>query len=113
MAVRALAADDVWTAGVAELAAETQPRGLILHWDGKRWQSYTLPAGAGKLDAIAFSAAGDGWIAGQDLLHWNGSDWGAAWSPTDGVIVTLARSESGGLLAVTETGAVLRLASGG
>jgi hypothetical protein len=112
LAVQALGADDVWAAGVSETADETLPGGLALHWNGKTWTSYPLPAGVGRLDAIHFSTAGEGWMAGQSLLHWNGTAWGTAYSPVDAVIVTLAESESGALWAVTETGAVMKLAPG-
>jgi hypothetical protein len=110
LAVHATAADDAWAAGVADWADEIQPHGVILHWDGTRWQEVPAAESVGRMDAIAFTADGDGWMAGQNLLHWDGSAWGTAWSPVDAVIVALADSQSGGLLGVTETGAVLRLA---
>jgi hypothetical protein len=54
----------------------------------------------------------DGWMAGNGLLHWNGSEWGTVPSPVQGVIIALSRTSDGTLWAVTDTGSVLKLEVG-
>jgi hypothetical protein len=73
-------ADDVWAVG------DSSPDwfgdgGLILHWNGVRWQQ--MPnAGASHLYGVWGSSADDVWAVGEsgDLVHWDGR----AWSPLAG-----------------------------
>jgi hypothetical protein len=112
LAVHMVGKHDVWAAGVEEQVGDEPARSLVLHYNGWGWQNAPLPAGVSWLDSIRFLSLNEGWMAGEGLLHWNGTSWGAAGSPVESVIVTLARTESGALWAVTDTGAVLKLTAG-
>jgi hypothetical protein len=112
LAVRMLTRNDVWAAGVGEKVGDEPARSLVLHYNGWGWNSVPLPAGPSWLDSIRFTSLNDGWMAGDGLLHWNGTSWGAAASPVESVIVTLTQTESGALRAVTDTGTVLELTAG-
>ena len=109
LAIGGVAADNLWAAGIAENAASSSNPGTILHWDGSDWIGYPFPHGVAWMDSIYMLAPDDGWMAGNGLLHWNGSVWGTVVSPVQGVIVTLARIPDGTLWAATNTGSVLRL----
>jgi len=113
LAIDGIAADDIWAAGVAENSDTASNPGLIFHWDGQTWTPYPVPAGAVWMDSVFAGSATDGWMAGDGLLHWTGSQWQAVASPVEGVIVKLARSPDGTLWAVTDTGAVLKLEGSG
>lgn len=63
--------------------------GIILHWDGARWQPVASPT-TRSLDGVDMVSARDGWIVGGDssvyggqgiILHWGGDAWQEAPMP--------------------------------
>jgi hypothetical protein len=109
LAVHGVAADDIWAAGIADNLPTSVNPGVILHWDGAVWTSYAFPPGAAWMDSIHMISKDDGWMAGNGLLHWNGTEWQTVPSPVRGVIISLAQTPDGTLWAVSDTGTVLKL----
>jgi hypothetical protein len=92
LSVAALSPNDVWVGGSEP--AKKIPRYLELHWNGRRWSSYSQPSspddqGAPEVVAIGASSGRDVWAAGDVegpdgdslgyaatvLLHWNETGW--------------------------------------
>jgi hypothetical protein len=74
----ALSDNDVWAVGYANPGG----LGLILHWDGASWQSWTSPTGTAHLTLWSLSASSptDVWAVGNAengpaILHFDGSTW--------------------------------------
>jgi hypothetical protein len=105
--VAALSPTDVWVGGVK---SQTQaPRYLELHWDGKRWSSYSQTlspddTGDPMIEAMGASGSRDVWAVGDDngadgngpgwaatvLLHWSGAGWRKIATPQDRFVISLA-----------------------
>jgi DNA-binding beta-propeller fold protein YncE len=98
MAVSAVAANNVWAVGSV---TGQSARPVVVHWNGRRWQTATLPAlgQAGTLVAVAARTANDVWAGGgfDDAtgagwalaLHYNGHVWTQVASPLGADIRTL------------------------
>lgn len=76
-AIWGFGAADVWAVG-----ADSEQRGVVLHWDGTRWRSVALGLGdVGGLYGLWGRASDDIWIGEfppgglPSTLHWNGSVW--------------------------------------
>jgi hypothetical protein len=98
--VAALSPSDVWAVG-DEGQSPPQSRFLEVHWDGRRWSSYSQPSPNGgygadpgpELVGLAAPAANDVWAAGDAensggpawpdtvLFHWTGTSWRKALTP--------------------------------
>lgn len=81
-AVSALDSDNVWAVG------NNDKRELIIHWDGKHWNTADIPnAGSTTYALMSIKAVADDnvWVTGRSvinsyewhtlILHWNGIDW--------------------------------------
>ncbi len=89
-AVRALAANDVWAVGSSLDPATHRRKAMVLHWDGRRWSTVSVPAGVARnvltsglaaLDPLSATSAlavvrhkvhG---IESDEILRWNGRVW--------------------------------------
>ncbi len=98
-----VSADDAWLLGSTLDVSQNILGSFVDHWNGRRWQSVTLPAalhlGSGTtLTAIGAHGPGDVWIAGTTpvgspsslrtkivLLHWNGRSWQRLAQPASGL----------------------------
>jgi hypothetical protein len=109
LTVRGVSANDVWAAGIRTAGGSSPYPGAIMHFDGSVWSDIGAPASANWLDAMWFASSTEGWLAGDDILHWNGVFWGTVLAPIDNRIVAISRTPQGFLLAVTDNGVVLRL----
>jgi hypothetical protein len=93
--------DDLWAVGYTLSADQSQESLLIEHFNGTQWATVPFPSQDSVCDpglsdcfldatAVAASAPGDAWLAGnvaqpndtQHLLaHWNGTSWTLATAP--------------------------------
>jgi hypothetical protein len=93
-AVAALAPNNVWAAGKAEFADQTNHT-LLEHFDGSGWQLVNGPtATASAFNGISALGAGDVWAvgaAGGNTLaaHYDGSRWSTVPTPNANLINTL------------------------
>jgi hypothetical protein len=109
-AVSARTGTDAWAVGFfANPADDTGRDGLAEHWNGQRWQRFTVPSTLRfdeKLLAVGGSGANDVWAVGSTNMisfastsplieHWNGTSWtrvpapaatGGSKSHLDGVV---------------------------
>ncbi|MFL6077888.1 MAG: hypothetical protein ACJ73S_31375 [Mycobacteriales bacterium] len=92
-AMAAAGATDVWSVGsyLNDQGGEIHAKGLVDHYDGRRWQAMEVPAADGyQLTAVAAPGNGTAWVlaawnlglaplpSGQptaQLLHWDGHAW--------------------------------------
>ncbi len=107
LALAALSATDLWVAGSEP--EKNIPRYLEMHWNGKRWSSYSQPSaaddlGAPEVVAIGVTSGRDIWAAGDVegpdgdgegyaatvLLHWNGTGWRSVATPQNRFVSSLA-----------------------
>lgn len=78
------APNDLWAVGeIFDISTPSRHRGLVLHWDGARWNHAPVPAGPG-LRAVWGAGANDVWAVGGVVLHWDG----LAWARVEGVAGT-------------------------
>jgi hypothetical protein len=121
LGVDAISAVNVWAAGdVSDSAGEHT---LIVRWNGTAWTRAPSPnpGGRGVVDSlrdVAATSAANAWAAGyisngasnQSLiLHWNGTAWTRAASPSPGAggnLVGIAASSPANTWAVGQFGAV-------
>jgi len=56
----------------------------IWHYNGSSWLKDLKPSGIGKLNAIFFSSATDGWAVGENgtVIRYNGGSWAKVTSPS-------------------------------
>jgi hypothetical protein len=97
--VRCASAADCWAAGSAGLILPDSEilRNELLHWNGRKWTTVTVPNPAGtaandinSINALSCTSAADCWAAGSagrlntkaepghrvnQILHWNGTKW--------------------------------------
>lgn len=76
---------NVWAAGNSCSAGCKSFRGLIMHWNGSKWQQTSLPAGVSDIFTVKALSQKDAWALGQSvsaqnaaatvMLRWNGSRW--------------------------------------
>ena len=74
---------DAWAVGASAGPGGSYDQPLVLHWNGTRWRSVTVPGLSGfYLSAVAASSASDVWVfaASADggspkAVRWNGSHW--------------------------------------
>ncbi len=87
-AIDAVAADDVWAAGLWSDQGRYLRHGLVVHWDGSTWRQVSIPFVDGEvhLDGISAAGPGDVWVVGEVCpgpcsglahssavtLHWDG-----------------------------------------
>lgn len=93
-------ANDVWFAGEA---------GLILHWDGKRWSSYSCPRMTANLNGI-FGTSVDNVIAvgdGGSMVRWDGMRWSTLPSLTAKALHAVWGTKADNIWAGGETGTML------
>lgn len=64
-AVDMISVTDGWAVG---------DEGVILHWDGARWEQVASGTAAA-LNSVAMVSADDGWAVGDVILHWDGHTW--------------------------------------
>jgi hypothetical protein len=107
LSVAALSPNDLWVGGSE--TAKKIPRYLELHWNGKRWSSYSQPSSPDEWEppevvAIGASSSRDVWAAGHEegpngdgagyyanvLLHWNGTGWRSVATPQNRYVSSLA-----------------------
>lgn len=91
--VFARAPDDVWAVGANWIASpgSVPSDGLLLHFDGRGWDS--LNEGPGALQAVWGRSADDVWAGGdQRLLHFDGAGWSEVW--TGGTAAAIAGGSS-------------------
>jgi hypothetical protein len=72
------AADDAWVFGGTNPGGTSAP--AAEHWDGTRWQRWTLPSGLSGFIVAADSSSPDNvWAVGDGYaLRWNGARWAVA-----------------------------------
>lgn len=93
--VSAVSATNVWAVG--DYSGSTTAKDLILHWNGSTWSQVPSPSPGGstvgdQLRGVSADSASDAWAVGFSqshtnvehtiALHWNGSTWSQAPSPT-------------------------------
>lgn len=79
VAVTATGEKDAWAFGASDAIASAGP--VAYRWQGRRWQTSTLPGGLGTaVGAASEPAAGDVWALGPAgyVLHFNGARWRVA-----------------------------------
>ena len=97
-ATTAIAANDIWSVGFANLAPNPQKL-LAEHWNGSSWSVVPTPnpagaAGGSQFHGVAAAASNDVWAVGQTYFldanvgpiqtlieHWNGTSWSVVPSP--------------------------------
>lgn len=96
VSVAAIAANDVWTVGIAGSKTLTE------HWDGSSWSIVASPnqSGNGALSSVTARATNDVWAVGNYFYngsltytlieHWDGSSWSIVPSPNKGTSTTLS-----------------------
>jgi hypothetical protein len=114
-AVSARTGTDAWAVGFFDNPVDDTGRdGLAEHWNGQRWQRFTVPSTLRvdeRLLAVGGSAADDVWAVGARnatgfastnplIDHWNGTAWTAVAIPS-GVVNTALLT---GISAVPGTG---------
>ncbi len=126
--VTSTSSTDVWAVGLVSstsalaghmlrpgthIAARTDPRTFIVHWNGTRWSQVTSPSpGAFDfLQGVGATSTSNAWAVGTTsttdtadqtlILHWNGTAWKRVTSPNPGG--SSADNELSGL-ATTATG---------
>jgi hypothetical protein len=95
-AVSAVSATDVWAVG--RDLTKTIGKALVLHWNGTAWTQVPSPdpgVSDNQLFGVHMTSATDGWAVGLAdngaggaltlVLHWNGTAWTQAPSPTFGL----------------------------
>jgi hypothetical protein len=96
-AVRAVSTNDVWAVG-SSFSNATGFQTLTEHWNGTQWSVVPSPnPGAPSTDntllGLAVTSTKDAWAVGTSstatadhtlILHWNGTSWTQATSPTPG-----------------------------
>lgn len=123
--VAATSAGNAWAVGCAGNCYQgfgTPMKTLILHWNGHAWQrvSSPSPGTATSLSAVAAASAKSAWAVGCTadcfissatpqtvILHWNGSAWKQAASPsggTTGALTGVAATSAGNAWVVGCTG---------
>ena len=99
-ATTAIAANDIWSVGFANLAPNPQQL-LAEHWNGSSWSVVPTPnpggaPGGSQFHGVAAAASNDVWAVGQTYFldangeplvqplveHWNGSAWSIVATPT-------------------------------
>lgn len=110
--VVAFSRGDVWAVGTTAVKGRPQTA-LIVHWDGRSFRRFPVPARAGvrrDLNAIAGIGPNDIWAVGSDygrdnhitrvlILHWNGTRWIRL------QVAGLAQGDLSGVVAVSPTDA--------
>lgn len=99
VSVRCASPANCWAAGFAGiLDPEIIIRNEMLHWNGKKWTSHSVPNPAGttagdvnELEGLSCTSASNCWAAGtagkfvstvlNDALHWNGKKWSKVTTP--------------------------------
>lgn len=71
-AVWASGRDDVWAVG---------NQGTVLHYNGAAWASVMTGTTAILLNGVAGNGPNDVWIAGDEVLRWDGNQWNKMPSP--------------------------------
>ncbi|HEU5440595.1 MAG TPA: hypothetical protein VFU88_15020 [Ktedonobacterales bacterium] len=115
--VAALAANNVWAAGVTGTDSTSDEQTLIEHWDGNAWRVVASPNRAvptNYLAGISAASASDIWAVGRSTLaqslteHWNGTSWSIVASPNVGsdtnVLWSVAAAASNDVWAVGNAG---------
>ena len=92
--------NDVWVVGSP---------GIILHWDGSGWTSFSSPT-SGYLRDIDMVSATDGWIVGDYglILRFDGTHWNVFPSPVRGDLNSIRMTSATDGWAVGIYGTVLR-----
>jgi hypothetical protein len=121
LGVDATSAENVWAAGdVSDTAGQHT---LILRWNGTAWTRAPSPDPGGSrlvdsLRGVAATSAANAWAAGYIsngagnqplILHWNGTAWTPAASPSPGAggtLVGIAAGSPSSTWAVGQFGAV-------
>jgi hypothetical protein len=89
--VSAVSSNDVWAVGFHWTNNVTEPKDVILHWDGNLWSVVEGPSTTWDVelyDVVAISH-NDVWAVGGSgglslTTHWNGTTWSNVPSPSDG-----------------------------
>jgi hypothetical protein len=90
--VSAVSATDAWAVGTPNLPQSSSNQALILHWNGRKWSTTSIPdvsiafflSGVTALSATNAWAVGDYYTDGGThtlILHWNGRKWSKVASP--------------------------------
>jgi hypothetical protein len=77
--IAAFSRTSIWAVGAP---ANYSYHSLVIHWDGQRWRTVTIPGVSGYYTyAVAGSAATDVWVFGDDkagkaeAFRWDGAHW--------------------------------------
>lgn len=93
--VTALAANNVWAAGVTGTDSTSDEQTLIEHWNGSVWSvvaSPNRPLPTNYLAGISAVSSSDIWAVGRSEFnqslteHWNGTSWSIVASPNVGAV---------------------------
>lgn len=95
--VTALAADDVWAAGVRYSYDDSTSEPIMLHFDGDEWTRTQLPVQTGDLTDLVRVGA-QVWAVGSVALRYDGSGWQEVAAPAAGTHVAGTVLEDGRLL---------------
>ena len=115
-AVAAVSASNVWAVG-----GFTDRRGeheLMEHWNGKGWQTVSLPSPVGTdLTAITAVNASNVWAVGTGrTLHFNGLSWRSVANPLGEQVLSVTSAPGGlvyGIGSTATSASLLRMSPGG
>ena len=85
LGVYARSASDAWAVGTIDF--DSDPKPLIMHWNGTAWRQVASPVASGTLAAVAGDPAGNLWVSGGNslsratLLSYNGQRWRVVYGP--------------------------------
>jgi hypothetical protein len=99
-AVSAVSANDIWAVGYYNNGPGSHDQTLVAHWDGSQWSALPSPnlgshnnylysvaaVGTNDIWAVGFYFDDEGLHSQNMVLHWDGSDWSAVDTPSEGGI---------------------------
>jgi len=97
-----VSASDGWAVGA---------QGVILHYDGARWNQVASPTNV-SLNDVEMLSANDGWVVGGTILHYNGSTWTVHSSPTNKGLTAIRMVSPTEGWAVGEAGTIMHYQNG-
>jgi hypothetical protein len=76
--IAATSDNDIWVQGLGREATATSEGPLLMHWDGKRWQTVAAPPSAKYMSSLSTLSPQQVWTANYTPLtitQWDGQQW--------------------------------------